>query len=806
MARVKDSFEETTIINKTRGVQSITLTVLKKESADIITLVDQIMGEIGRFKRILPAQFEIATNNDLSYFVRRRLSVLKGNAFVGAMLVMITLFLALGWRISTMTALGLPIAFCGTFVWMSANGVSVNLMSMFGLIIVLGMLVDDAIVVAENIYRYLEEGASIKDAVINGTTEVVTPVAGTILTTIAAFAPLMFMSGIMGKFIWSLPAVVSVALLVSWMESMLVLPSHILDLEKNRRSPVKKHDDQGRLLNFFRTKYVSMLKKVLARRYLFSFLLFLFFIATLVFAGGAMKFILFPQSGIETVVVKAESRMGTSVQQMSANLALIEAEIAKLPAKELESFTSRAGIIQENPNDPDTKRGSNYGIIIVYLTPEESRSRKADLIMDAIRQGSKQHLDRKIFESLEFKYISHGPPTGAPVNVTIKGEDFGVLQAIASEYKSYLKKINGLKDVKDNFEAGKDEVRVYINDRVAAVAGITVSDVATTIRACFEGAVASTIKKTDEEIDIRVRFPETMRTDTSVLDRIKIANRLGNLIHLSQVSYTKKDKGISVINRKGWRRTISVTAEIDEHAKDVTSVEVNRKMMKDFETIEERFPGYTVSYEGEFKDTQESVQNLLRSFVIAVLVIYVILVAIFRSLLYPLVIMGVIPLTILGVIWTFFFHGLPLSFLAMMGLVGLIGVVVNDSIVYVDFINNMRKKGLPRFDAIIEAGRTRLRPIFLTTITTFFGLIPTAYGIGGNDPFLKPMAISMSWGLAFGTLVTLFGTPVLFMILLDIRRLFMKEKTEEFEHDPLGDKISDTILRIKTRKAGKSRS
>lgn len=168
--------------------------------------------------------------------------------------------------------------------------------------------------------------------------------------------------------------------------------------------------------------------------------------------------------------------------------------------------------------------------------------------------------------------------------------------------------------------------------------------------------------------------------------------------------------------------------------------------------------------------------------------------------------MGVIPLTILGVIWTFFFHGLPLSFLAMMGLVGLIGVVVNDSIVYVDFINNMRKKGLSRFDAIIEAGRTRLRPIFLTTITTFFGLIPTAYGIGGNDPFLKPMAISMSWGLAFGTLVTLFGTPVLFMILLDIRRLFMKEKTEAFEHDPMGDKISDTILRIKTRKAGKNRS
>ncbi|MDY6968565.1 MAG: efflux RND transporter permease subunit [Spirochaetota bacterium] len=773
VARVKDSFEEEEIINKTLGKKSITLTILKKESADIIDLVENVHTEIDSFKKILPKNYELVITNDLSYYVERRLDVLSNNGIIGILLVTITLLFALGWRISLVTALGLPLAFSGAFIWMAWYGVSINLMSMFGLIIVLGMLVDDAIIVAENVYRHLENGEGIKDAVFYGVYEVITPVAGTILTTIATFAPLMFMSGIMGKFFWTMPAVVSVALISSWVESMFILPSHILDIEKRREKAITKAKEGSfSILQFFRKRYIEILNKIIPHRYITLLVVIFVFISTVIFAAFQVKFILFPTGVIEIFIVKAEAPSGTSVEDMSKRLLKIEKKIATLPEIELDSFTSRAGIIQQDPNDPDTKLGSRYGVIIVYLKPEETRTRKADAIMDSVREKCK---DLSGFEKLEFSMIKGGPPTGKPVSVSIKGDDFNILNKIADEYKEYLSKISGIKDIKDNFEKDKEELRIYVNAKTAALTGISVYDVASTVRSCYEGIVATSIKKSNEEIDIRVIFPKSLRNDIKSVKKIKIANQKGNLIPLSSIAKFERDRGIALISRKDWRRSVTVTADIDEHAKDVTSVYINRLLKKNFSDINKRYSGYTVSYEGEFKDTEESFENLGRSFIIAAMLIYIIMVALFRSLIHPIIIIGVIPLTFVGVIWTFFFHGMPLSFLSVMGVVGLAGVVVNDSIIYVDFINKGIAKGLSAFESSIEAGKNRLRPIFLTTITTFFGLIPTAYGIGGNDPFLKPMALSMSWGLVFGTMVTLFITPTLYNVFNDAKRLFRKE-------------------------------
>ncbi len=777
IANVKDSFEEETIINKTKGEKSIALTVIKKESADIIEVVEKIEKEIQRFKKILPAEYEFSIYNDMSYYVKRRLNVLVSNGIVGFVLVALCLFFTLGWRIAIVTALGIPFAFFGTFIWMSAADVSVNLMSMFGLIMVLGMLVDDAIVVAENIYRLLEEGTPLKEAVVRGTAEVMTPVLGTVLTTIAAFAPLMFMKGIMGKFMWTLPAVVIVALTASWLECMFILPSHIADMERfNKKHNTPKTDHDGRFLRQFKKRYRLMLGAVLRHRYLFSILLFFFFIGTLVFAKFFVKLILFPPGGIETLTIKAEAPNGTSVQDMSRLLGNIEKSVMQLPKSELDTFTTKSGIIQENPTDPYAKRGAHYGIIMVYLTPFNKRDRKAEDILDTVRDKSKPYASQ--FTKLEFSYVKTGPPVGKPVSVAIKGDDFAVMKKISAEYIGYLKTIKGLKDIQDDSEEVKAELRVIVNEKTAAMTGITVFDVASTVRSCFEGAVATKIKKTDEEIDIRVIFPENLRKNLDSVKKINIANRMGNLIPLSAVARFEPNQGISVIKRKDWRRVVNVTAEIDEDARGVTSVAVNNILTKKFDHIEERYPGYTVSYEGEFKDTGESMSSLAKSFLVAALVIYIILVSIFRSLAHPLIIMGVVPLTLIAVIWIFFFHGRPLSFLGIMGVVGLTGVVVNDSIVMVDFIKKARSEGHSPYEASLLAGETRLRPIFLTSVTTFFGLIPTAYGIGGYDPFLVPMALSLSWGLAFGTLITLFGTPVLYNIFADVRK-FLFHKTGE---------------------------
>lgn len=778
IASVKDSFEEETIINKTRGEKSVTLTVIKKESADIINTVDDVRAEIDRFKKILPDNYAISEFNDMSYYVKRRLNVLVNNGIMGFILVATCLFFTLGWRIALVTALGIPFAMFATIIWMGTAGISINLMSMFGLIMVLGMLVDDAIVVAENIYRHLEEGDGIKDSVINGTLEVITPVAGTVLTTIVAFSPLMFMKGIMGKFIWMLPAVVIVSLIASWIECMFILPSHIYELEKNNKlHSLPPSEKEGKIFKKFKARYTAMLTFVLSHRYKAMLIITIFFFATLLFAGKFMKLILFPPGGIEVLTVKAEAPSGVGVKDMSRRLEKIEEMIAALPKGELDTFTTKAGIIQENPSDPYTKRGSNYGIIMVYLTPFNKRERDASVILDSLRKSSSDVAGN--FTKLEFAMVKTGPPVGKPVSIAIKGDDFEIMKKISGEFKSYLSEIKGLNDIKDDYEEFKNELRVYVDEKTAAKAGITVFDVATTIRTCFEGTVATTIKKTDEEIDIRVIFPENMRKNLDSIRDVKIANRTGNLIPITKVvRFDDASSGISVIKRKDWRRLINVTAEIDENAKKVTSVYVNRLLRQKFAGIDEKYPGYTVSYEGEFKDTSDSMTSLLKSFLVAALAIYVILVWIFRSMTHPFIIMGVIPLTVTGIVWIFFFHGMPISFMATMGLVGLTGVVVNDSIVMIDFIIVRRTQGLPPLDAALDAAPKRLRAIYLTTITTFLGLVPTAYGIGGYDPFLVPMAISLSWGLAFGTMITLFATPILYVAFADARLLLFRKYQE----------------------------
>jgi len=775
VATVRDTFEELTLITKTMGKRSITLTVLKKESADIIDLVDDVVSLTDKYKKQFGKNYKIVLSNDFSYYVKRRLNVLVNNGIVGFILVLITLFLALGWRIALVTAVGLPVAFCMTFIWMAYAGVTINLMSMFGLIVVLGMLVDDAIVVSENIYRHLEEGWPIKDAVVKGASEVVLPVAGTILTTIAAFSPLMFMSGIMGKFIWTLPAVVSVSLAASWIESMMILPSHIHDIERNNRKNNfgNKKVEGGRVHGFFKDFYGGILSVVLNNKYKSLLVSTVFFSATIFFAVTQMKIVLFPQDKIERFVVKMEAPNGTNINKMERKVKLVEKYISQLPEIELDNYISTVGVMREAPMDPNEKRGSNYATVIVNLTPEEDRKRKASEIIEGLRQ--KTSPIKKEFESLEMSTVRSGPPVGAAVSVAVKGDDFRTLKSIAEELKNYLKGIKGLKDIKDNFEEGKREIRVIVDEKTAAIAGIRVVDVATTIRSYFEGTVATKIKKSDEEIDIRVKFPDTLRNNLRSLRFVKVPNKLGNLVPLHRIAKFNEDRGISVINRQSWKRSIIVTADIDDNAKGISSVSVNRMLQEKFNNIDEKYPGVILDYLGEFKDTEDSIKNLVRSFIMALLVIYLILVALFGSLLQPLVIVSVIPMTIIGVIWTFYFHGMPFSFLGVMGIVGLAGVVVNDSIVLVDFIRRNRAGKMTAVEACLDAGAKRLRPVYLTTVTTFFGLIPTAYGIGGYDPFLKPMAVSMSWGLLFGTFITLFGTPLIYLLFSDLRRFVTRK-------------------------------
>ena len=647
-------------------------------------------------------------------------------------------------------------------------------MSMFGLRMVLGMLVDDAIVVSENIYRLIEEKVPLKEAVIRGTSEVIIPVAGTILTTIVAFAPLMFMTGIIGKFVWVLPAVVAAALLFSWFESMLILPGHIYDMEKKRAHihSAKSHEEIHSPFKI-RIKYKKILTVIVRNRYKTAAAILFIFIFSIAFGVKNLKFELFPATGIEKFIIKTECKSGTSIEETNKRVESVEKLVSLLPSAEIDSFTTTVGISQIEEGDPDSKRGSNYASIVVNLTPETERDKTATEIVDGMR--SSLNSLSGIFDKIEVHLAKNGPPTGMPVSVAVKGEDLDVLKTISKEFKDYLKTIKGVKDVKDNYENSKKELHIVVKPEIAARAGISVYSVATAVRSCYDGTIATKIKKTEEEIGIRVILPEEMRRSLNSLKTLKISNKDGNLIPLNQISTFSYRDGVSVISHNGFRRNVQITADLDPAFKNVSSLSVNKLLTEKFADIPQRYTGYTVSYEGEFKDTQESMVQLLKSFIIAIMLIYIILVAIFRNLFQPVIVMAVIPLSAIGLVWSFWAHNIfiimPLSFMALMGIVGLCGVVVNDSIVYVDFINKEREMGISLTEAIIDAGTKRIRAILLTTITTVFGLMPTAYGIGGNDPFIKPMAIAMSWGLVFGVMITLLVTPVIYGILYDMKGL-----------------------------------
>ncbi len=826
IATAYEGFSDPDYLESTENSDTISLTIIKKGSADIIEVVKESHGVAEEFSSTLLPGMKLVPVNDYSYFVRRRLSVLVSNGLIGLVLVVVTLFLFLGWRTALMVALGVPISFCVAFIVMAYTGVSLNLISMFGLIIVLGIIVDDAIIVSENFYSHLEKGLSPMEAAKKGTGEVIAPVLATIATTIAVFAPLLFMGGIFGKFIYTIPFVVILCLLGSLFECFAILPSHLYDMNRNffDHTKIKTIEEKQGLSLFEKFRfhfYEPSLQYILKHKgaclgvFIFAFI---FVVLLQAFFG---KFKLFP-SAIDILFVKVEAPVGTRKKELLRYLNKMGESVEKLPSSELDSFISRVGIQSGDANDPFTKRGSHFGMMLIYLKPEIDRKYSADTIISFLRKeigwmqrpskipllqkkkdekdedkqrredSSVKSLEKWISEqskqsnrkitlsrsnrprdmtgflvNLQVEKIAGGPPVGKPIAVEISGNDFETMVEISSKFKKVLNSISGVKDVGDDFLPGKEEIQVRVNESLAAQAGISVLDVATAIATGFNGTVATSIRRSTEEVDIRVRFPQDYRNSTEALSQVYLSNQRGNLIPVNRLASFERGKSISAINHLDGRRVISVTANLDE--RKISSGEAIKKISALTKDIPAAYPQYTIQFGGENKDTEESLASLQRSFLIGLFAIFMILASLFRSLLQPFVVLSAIPFALIGVILAFFFHGQPFSFMAIMGLIGLAGVVINDSIVLVDFANKIKKKRpeASNIEVTLEAASMRLRPVLLTTLTTVGGLLPTAYGIGGFDPFLVPMALAFAWGLLFSTVLILGLVPVLYTFVLD---------------------------------------
>ena len=759
------SHERPSVLFRADGKPAIILMPTKKEMKDIFVLRKALDAEIAQFEKNLPAGVEISILHDMSYYVKRRLNVLKNNGLIGFFLIMIPLFLFLSRSTALSAIVGMPTAFFAAIAFMNFFGYSFNLVSMFGLVIVIGMLIDEDIVIAENIHRLVQEGKGDLEATIVGATEVTKAVVATVLTTITAFIPLFLMTGVMGRIVRDIPATVIMALVASLVEALVILPGHIYALSRMEKKHVTGSQFHERFLSeHFIERYGKMLRYCIARRYK---VLVLFVVCILL--GGIVwhakiHVVLFPKKGIEAFFVRARLPVGTPLEVTAEKIKRLEEKMNLLRGDELKHYATFVGIAQNDPTDPFTQRGTHLGQIAVYLTPETDRERTVEEIMDALRPEIAKMPD---FENVSLESFQPGPPIGKPVAMRIKGDDFEKLFALAEKAKGLLKTIDGVSDIDDDYERGKKERRVEIDPARAAQAGLSVAQVATAVRYAFEGGVATTVRAEDEEWDVVVKFPEKLRSDPTSLRKVMISNEAGNLIPLTAVARFGEKESLRVIHHLDRDRVITVSAQVDQRV--TTSSQVIERMKNLLDPVLEKEGDRFVHYGGEAEETDESMQSFYRAFGLALLLIYIIIAVTLTDALSPFIVMTTILLGLIGVLIGFLLQGEPVTFLAMLGVVAMAGVVVDVALLIVDFVHRKDAEGLSPHEAVIEGAKVRIRPIILTNATTFLGIIPAAIGLGGVDPFIQPMAYAMNWGIGFGTAAALFVIPVLLAILRDFK-------------------------------------
>ena len=806
IATIKKSLKKSHLKFRTNGKSSVNILVQKKPQGDIVHLVEDIKKIANEFlgKNNVPG-LEITFTNDLSQMVNSRLGILFNNGGFGFLLVLLFLLLFLAKGIAFITAIGMPIAFFSTIIVMYYQGMTINLITMFGLVMVIGMVVDDSIIVAENIWQHYENGESPWAAAVKGTKEVFFPVTVTILTSIAAFSPLMSMSGLLGKFIYALPLVIIITLLMSLLESMIILPSHAFDVikiihkkEHKERINVKESKRNNKKL-FLRSVYTKLLSTMLSFRYLFVATIVVLLMFCLYLARFHMDFILFPTDDASSVIIQAELPYDTSLDRTSKSFEEIEKVVETLPREYYEHYITSIGLIQDNPNDLLSKFGPFMGQVLLTLTEESKEKISANSIIELLRPKIEALKENKGFTHISFDKINLGPPVGKPIAISLLGEDLEELQTASKEVEDLLGKTEGVKDVRSSLLAGKDELRVNPKEDSLAKAFLDNQQLSYHVRAIVDGIVPSKIDLDGERTPLRVKFKNKNQNLLESLKGSYLTNQLGKAVAFKKVAHITTLPGLSYIGHKDGIRTATISAGLEGNA---TSIEVNKALIPKLTELEKKYQHTSISAGGEYEDTNESVENLQSSFLVALLIIYFILVTQFKTLSQPFVVMAAIPFGIIGVILAFYVHGIPLSFLGMIGMIGLSGVVINDSIVLVDFINNAKKNGMSSKQACVYAGGRRFRAVWMTTITTVVGLLPLVYGIGGTDLFLEPAALAMSYGLIFGTVLILFFVPCLYMIRDDLVSLFSwKQESQKAipkaENPSIAPETAKAIVQLK---------
>ena len=767
IATIKDDFAESDSLATFNGHPCVMISVYRVGDQTPISVSDAVHKQLDKINQTLPEGLSLLPRSDRSEIYRQRLDLMLNNAYLGLALVFVLLALFLEARLAFWVSLGIPISFLGSFVFLPLLGVSINMISMFAFIITLGIVVDDAVVVGENVYHYRQQGAGWFKAAIQGVQEVAKPVIFSILTNIVAFMPLYFVPGFMGKIFRQIPLVVIVVFSISLIESLFILPAH-LGHQKKSFKPGKLSfivEWQQRFSTgfscFIQQRYKPFLNFSLHWRYItFAIGLAILIGAYGFIKSGRMGFELFPKIESDYAKVTAILPFGTAVE--------------KTIAIEKKLVAAGSAIAKENGGDQlvegiYARINGNSADIKIYLTPPKVRPLSTAEVTKLWRQRVGELAG---LESLKFESDAGGPGRGSAISVELSHRQIAVLEQASGNLAESLSFYPKIQDIDDGFSSGKQQLDFKILPQGKSL-GLDAINVARQVRHAYYGAQAIRQQRGRNEVKTMVRLPREERSSEYYLEEMMLRTPDGGEVPLRQAVTITRGRAEPSIERRNGRRIITVSADVRPRSEAGQIMASLRSEV--LPELQLQFPGLSYSFEGKMADKRESINSLMQGLLISLIIIFGMLAIPMNSYIQPIIIMIAIPFGLVGAVIGHLVMGYSLSVLSLFGLVALSGVVVNDSLVLIDFANRRRQKGLVARDAITEAATQRFRPILLTTLTTFGGLSPIIFETSRQARFLIPMAISLGYGILFATVITLVIVPTLYMIIEDVQTIF-KEK------------------------------
>ncbi len=777
IATLKEGFENVDLVSRFQGKPAAIINVYRVADQNVLKVAGAVKQYVSEIREGLPKGVQIDVYRDRSEVLKSRINLLLKNMAWGLILVSLLLGWFLDRRLAFWVTLGIPISFLAGIWVLPQFDVSINMVSLFAFIMVLGIVVDDAIVIGENIYRKQEEGADPETASIEGTLEVGRPVIFAVLTTVAAFWPLLIGTGSMGKLMRNIPIVVILVLLGSLVESLFILPAHLESSRKKAilRNPDRREKRSARWLKWvIDHPYAQSVAFCVRWRYATIAVGVAFLFLTWgVWKGGWIKFTFFPKVESDMLTLSLTMPVGTPLEQTLKTVQRLE-EAAREALAEVDQGRSdkdppllqyTASLVGRHvgrgPHAGAPDSGGHLAQVYVQLLEGESRNVSATELARKWRQkvGQVPEAEAVAFQSDLFS-------AGNPVEVHLSLDDHEQLLLAADALKAELSGIPGVFDIEDSFLPGKEEMQLQLKPDARSL-GLTLNDLARQVRHAFYGAEALRLQRDQDEVKVLVRYPEKERGSVGFLEEMRIRTPSGHEVPFGQVAEVTLARGYASIERAQRLRVVKVMADVDE--KVINANEIRQHLeTRYFPELKNRFPTLRFSMEGEGKEQKESMADIIKGFTIALFAIYALLAIPFKSFSQPLVVMSAIPFGIVGALAGHLVMGLNLSLLSLFGMVGLSGVVVNDSLVLIDLANRLRDQGLDPRKAIVEAGRLRFRAIILTSLTTFAGLMPMIFERSVQAQFLIPMAVSLGFGVLFATGITLILIPCGYLALEDL--------------------------------------